>query len=281
MKNRRITISLSPPALVGGLVSLCAGFVLVFSLGVLLGRGYNLETRIPKLERILPERATPAPPQIIAEDEKTRSDSGELEENGRQRPRATPERHTSAGSGMAEENRPSGVISQGDLEYRDNLKQSAPLSRPAAPPKPQDKPKPQEKAPDRQSANAQTPAGQRDTGAAPDLPLPGLAPERTAPVRTSAQEAAGGNTVSGDTQMYHYVYQAAAYKDEASCAAFTDRLKRAGLKARMEKSPSGGVIWYRTVVDFTGKPDDTDTLREKLKNHGVPRVILKSKTPAG
>jgi cell division protein FtsN len=266
--------------------------VLVFSLGVLLGRGYNLEARIPELERILPERATPTPPQVIAEDERTQSGSAGREpgEHGGQRPQATPEQHTSAGPDMAEENRQSGVISQGDLGYRDNLKQSAPLSRPAVPPKQPDKPKPQEKAPDkqadkpkqdRQSANAQAPAGQRDTSAVPDLRPQGQTLERTAPVRTSAQEASGSNTASGDTQIYHYVYQAAAYKDEPSCAAFTDKLKKAGFKARVEKSLSDGVTWYRTVVDFTGKPDDTDALREKLKNHGVPRVILKSKTPAG
>jgi len=287
MKNRHITISLSPPALVGGLVSLCAGFVLFFSLGVLLGRGHNLEERIPKLERIMPERVTPTPPQIIAEDEGTQSGPAgrELGENGGQRPPAASEQHTSSGPDVAEENRQSGVIYQGDLGFRDNLKQSAPAARPAAPPKQPDKPKPQEKAPDKQpdkpSANAQAPAGQRDTNAAPDLRPLDLTPERTAPVRTSAQEASGGSTASGDTQVYHYVYQVAAYKDEPSCVAFTNKLQKAGFRARVEKSLSNGVTWYRTVIDFTGRPDDTNALRENLKNYGVPRVILRSKTPAG
>jgi cell division protein FtsN len=78
------------------------------------------------------------------------------------------------------------------------------------------------------------------------------------------------------------VYQAAAYKDQPSCDRFTATLKRAGFGARTEKLVDGkGVTWFRVMIDFSGTPEATDALREKLKDHGVPRVLLRSKAPAG
>jgi len=215
MSEKRLTISLPPAALACGIVCLCAGFVLVFILGLLLGRGHNLEERIPKLERILPERATPAPPHIIAEDAAP----------------AKPEQHVSVA--------PPTVIPQGDLAFRDTLK---------------------------------TPAPQR--------PAPTAAPPAKAPAQTTAGQSVANQSPPGDNQVYQYVYQAAAYKSETPCIAFVDRLNKAGFRARMDRSESGGVIWYRAMIDFTGKPDDTDALREAMQKYGVQRLIMRSKIPA-
>ena len=273
--GRRITLSLSPAAAMGGIVGLCAGFVLIFSLGVLLGRGHNLGKSIPELERIMPERAVPAPPQVIAEDVNPAAPQTPAAQSAPQ----------SEGDAAHQEPPASGVIAQGDLGYRENLKQPAPAARPAAAQgkpsaKPGDEPKQTDKATDKLNASDKTvdkpkPAATR-AGASPDLRPLSSGPERTAPIKPVGQEGAS----SGDTQLYHYIYQAAAYKDELACAAFADKLKKAGFKAGVQKSVDGATTWYRTVVDFTGKPDDTDALREKLKQHGVPRVIMTSKTPA-
>ena len=225
----RIALSLSPAALIGGIISLCAGFVLVFSLGVLLGRGYNLEERIPKLERILPEPVTPMPPRIIAEDQ------------------SPPGPHANARS--AADSRQTGVIYQGDLAFRENL-------RPPAPPP---------ATPARQANQQPGTQGADPSPRPPDQ-------DRERPPLPAA---------SGDSQVYHYVYQVAAYRNEAPCLAFVYRLQRDGFRARMERTSSDGTTWYRTLIDFTGTPDDTVALREAITNYGVPRVILRSRTPAG
>ena len=246
--DRRVTLTLSPAALAGGIVSLCAGFVLVFSLGVLLGRGYNLEERIPKLERILPEPATFLPPRIIAEGE------------------AAQERHIpTPGPDTAgnENDRRTGVIHQGDLASRDNLRQ------PASPPRPAGTGGQTNQRP------ASRNAGRNDANAALDSRP--LEQNRELAVQSGASSPAA----SGDNQVYHYVYQLAAYRSEAPCRAFVDRLQRDGFRARVEASGSDGAAWYRALLDFTGRADETDALREAMmKNYGIQRVLMRSKTPA-
>lgn len=254
--GRRITISLSPPALAGGIIGLCTGFVLIFTLGVLLGRGHNLERSIPELERILPERATHTPPQIIAADE------------------TQPAPRQTADNAAPEEGRPAGVISRGDLGYRDNLKQTARPARPAVNAAKTERQTDTGKQ--KSTANAAKNAGRQAPGAAPAPPTPARSAN---PAKATDQAKAAGARPSGDTQVYRYVYQVAAYKDEAACAAFANTLKKAGFNARVQKSDSDGTVWYRTMIDFTGRPDDTDTLRDNLKKYDVPRALLKSKTP--
>jgi len=246
MSEKRLTISLSPAALAGGIVCLCAGFVLVFSLGVLLGRGHNLEERIPKLERILPERATPTPPQVIAEDAPSVPGGPERQSPAKpeEQTSATPAKDPGAKPGVA----PPAVIPQGDLAFRDNLKTPA------------------------------KPAQQAGTGASATAP----AKQPPAASQATGQSAAttAGQTSPGDNQVYHYVYQAAAYKSEAPCAAFVNKLNKAGFRARTDRSESGGTVWYRAMIDFTGKPDDTDALRVSMQKYGVQRLLMRSKTPA-
>lgn len=233
--GRTVTITVSLSTLIGGIMAIGAGFVLVFALGILLGRGHNVEAGIPELERMMPQPGPSQAPVVISGD--------------------TPAPAGNNGTAAA-----GGVIPQSELEYRVNLKPgtgaSPPRKTPPAAPKPQDtaREKPQAQKP------AETP---RSTPTAAPQTAPAASPQP-----------------SGDTQVYHYVYQAAAYKDQPSCDAFTARLQKAGFRARTLKEPGETTTWYKTVIDFTGKPDDTDALREKLKANGVPRVIMKSKVPA-
>ena len=77
------------------------------------------------------------------------------------------------------------------------------------------------------------------------------------------------------------MYQAAAYKNQPACDKFTAKLKSAGFTARTEKLvDSKGVEWFRVMIDFTGTPEATDVLREKIKEFGVPKMLLRSKNPA-
>lgn len=45
---------------------LCAGFVCVFTLGILLGRGYDPENLLPGLERAMPKSALMEPPLVLS-----------------------------------------------------------------------------------------------------------------------------------------------------------------------------------------------------------------------
>jgi cell division protein FtsN len=239
--------------------------ILVFCLGIFLGRGHNLESRLPALGRFMPDSALPVPPLIIDANTPAPMDA-DLAARQRQSERTD---DPAAKSGENVDPRTQ-VMGQADLGYRDNLKdperqQNAPGNRTA----------PKERAGEQTKQAGATKSAQsggvRQTAQAPS----GKTTAQTAPLGASAPASAQND------QVYHYTYQAAAYKDQPSCDKFAEKLKSAGFRARTEKTVDGkGQDWFRVMIDFTGTPDGTDALREKLKNHGVPRVLLKAKTPA-
>lgn len=258
--GRGLSLSLSPAGLAGALLLLAVGFVGVFCLGILIGRGHNPEAGIPELARIMPEPAPRNAPTVIADDGgpgAARTNATDNAERGRHDPAAP------------------GVIDQGDLAYRVHLKTPAasrqPEKRPDAAPG-----KTADKAQARTKAQPQSRAA--DQNAAAKAPEAGQG--RAAPDQKAAEGDAAKRPQSADTHIYHYSYQTASFADQPSCEAFAARLKKAGFAARAEKVESGGKTWFRAMVDFTGRPDDTDAVRDKLKDHGVPKALLRSKVPA-
>lgn len=253
--RRTFTVTVGLSTVISSILVVCTGFVAMFALGVLLGRGYDPEAGIPELERMMPQPGRPSAPVVISE-----GDAGDDASV------PAPQEHA-------------GILGQGDLAYPESLR--TPHS--TAVPKPQQQPKPpkqdQAAQPTRQNAQTQARTTQRQGGGAETTRSPGLTPlpmTGTAPVRTSARN----QEQAADQRVYHYSYQTAAYKDEASCDRFTARLKSAGLNARTQKSTDNGVTWYRVMVDFTGRPDDTDALRAKLQSLGAGKPLMKSKVPA-
>lgn len=240
--KRTFTVTVGLSTVISSILVICAGFVALFALGVLLGRGYDPEAGIPKLERMMPQPGRPSAPIVISD--------------GESAPESLPqEKKTASG----------GVLGQGDLAYPDSLK-TPPRH---ATPKPQGAPRQKTEQPAKQEQNAKQPR-QPEKGTSPATD--------TAPVRTAAQNQS--QQQAGDTQTFQYVYQVAAYKDQPSCDRFIEKLKKAGLKARVQKSADNGVTWYRVLVDFTGRPDDTDSLRATLQNLGAGKPLMKAKVPA-
>lgn len=271
---RRIVISLAPATVVGSIVLLCMGFVAVFSLGVILGRGHNPEAEIPNLARIMPGPAPGEMPVVIAPDENA-------------------DKPGSALSPFAQdENR--GVIGQGDLDYREHLKspqtrQEQPQARVERTPAQQEKRPQTERAEQArtQASGTRESQARREAAVRPEKTAESGAgapqPPARAPIRpqAAAQPATpGARPKSLDTRVYRYIYQAAAYNDQASCERFTQKLRAAGFAARTAKSESDGKTVYRTLIDFTGRPDDTDALRDNLVRHGVTKALMVSKVPA-
>lgn len=242
---RRISITLTPAGFISCVLSLCVGFVSVFALGIVIGRGHTPEAGIPELARIMPEPAPRSAPTVI--------DNESL-------PPAAP--HTEAPA-------QSGIIEQGDLAYPDHLKSRE---------------QHQSRSSSSDSAKKKKEAPAAPAPAKKDAPKPVAAkPEaaQSAPAAPGDKSAkTDARAKSADTQIYHYSYQTASFTDKASCDAFTAKLKKAGFTARTEQVDAGGKSWFRVMVDFTGRPDDTDALRDKLKDHGIPKALLRGKTPA-
>ncbi|MDR2605000.1 MAG: SPOR domain-containing protein [Desulfovibrio sp.] len=251
-QRREIVFSLRPAQIVGGMVVLCLGYAAVFFLGVVLGRGYAPESGIPELARLMPEASAPVSPRVVAPQE----------EKSAQEDTASPSAPPPGGN----EDTP---FTQADLDYRERLK-----SRPHTASSAQGAGRTGDGAGrsargNEKKADGGNVARTRDSA---DVKTP-----RSAAVKADKSPAAQPARAS---EVYHYVYQVASYKDRASGDNFAKRLRAAGFKVRTEQSTGSGVTWFRTMVEFTGRPDDTDALREKLKGFGVPRALLKSKTPA-
>lgn len=237
---RSFEISLSPARMLGGLLLLSLGFVSVFCLGVVIGRGHEPEAGIPELARMMPEPAQRNTPRIIDAD-------------------SAQEPATGAQNASQTAGRP-GIIAPADLEYRAHLKEPPRASGPK---------------------DGTAPQAQVQTQSPRPAPPAQSADKKAAASQAASQAAAGEQRAKNpDQQIYHYSYQAASFKDSPSCDSFAAKLTRAGFKARTEKIEADGKSWYRVMVDFTGRPDDTDALRDKLKAHGVPKALLRVKTPA-
>jgi cell division septation protein DedD len=250
---REIVFSLSPARLVGGIVALCLGYAVVFFLGVVLGRGYTPESAIPELARLMPEAAPSFAPRVVAPEEEN------------------PVNGDAAPSSVPPDRNDDVPFTQADLDYRERLKSG----RQAAPPV-------------RSGDRAVGEAGRKGRGDAGKTAGAG-APQARQSAGGKAPERAGGAAKDGKNgvasparagALYRYVYQAASYKDGASGENFAGRLRAGGFNARTEQSTGNGVAWFRVMVEFTGRPADTDALREKLKGFGVPHALLRSKTPA-
>jgi cell division protein FtsN len=251
-RRRGIVFSLRPAQIVGGAVMLCFGYAAVFFLGVVLGRGYAPEAGIPELARLMPEASAPISPRVVAPEEEKPA-----------------QENTTSSSSLPGEDADT-PFTQADLDYRERLKnrpQNASSAQGAG------------RSGDGAGRNALNNERKTDGGneARTRKGADAKAPQVAGATAKTAERPLASPARTGD--MYRYVYQVASYKDRASGENFAKRLRAAGFKASMEQSTGNGAAWFRTMVEFTGRPDDTDALREKLKRFGVPRALLRSKTP--
>lgn len=239
-KKRVITFSLSPAQLLSSIAGFGIVLVWVFILGVILGKGYAPEAHIPELERLMPKNEQADTPRVI-----------------------TPDHPIQNVDNIDEDESTSAVIPPEDMAYRQSLKGTA-------------------QQPSTSSRTQTTAPQQRQNQTAQSTQQP-AAQQRNSPTQPAAQQQASAGqqtaTQTADTRLYDYVYQVAAYKDQASCDALVQKLKQNGFKASTEKSESNGSTWYKTLIHFRGTPDDVDKLREGLAVHKLDRLIMRSKTP--
>lgn len=240
-----LTVTFSPIAIAGSLGVLCAGFILVFALGVMLGRGHSLENKIPELEALMPGSSHSGVAPVVIE--------GGGENAGHV---VTVFEGSASGEPVRAE-----VIGPAELEYREHLKKTTPSRRDA----------------EKESKPTQAAAKKTEKSAAADAKT--TAEAKKAQAKTAAQSATATepHSSSTDTKKYQFVYQVASSRDQAASESFASRLKGAGLDVRTEKNDSGEHTWFRTIVNFSGTTAEAEAFRERMKTLGIQNALLKSK----
>lgn len=241
-QGRVYSLAFTLPKLIFGVLFGALALTWVFIFGIMLGRGHKPEEKVPKLAQIMPSalsrNTTMAPPP------------------------------------------PAEVLRPDELKYQDSLKGRTVAS---APPRVAETPK---------AKAAETKSGKADAKKSPqpsakDQPGKTVAKEKakadaTPPAATKVDgKAADKNkTVKPEPATagrYDYVYQVAAFKDGPPAEAMRGKLQASGLKPTVEKEKDGATTWYRILISFRGKPEDTRGMRETLAKNGISRVILRSK----
>ncbi len=114
-------------------------------------------------------------------------------------------------------------------------------------------------------------------------PEPAKTPDKAADAKKSTEAKtkaeAKAKAKTGDGPRYDYVYQAGSFPDENQAKAFLKRVKATGLKASIETDTVNAKPLYRVVVSFRGKPLETREIKAKLGTVGVPKPLMRSKTP--
>lgn len=254
--GKRYSFSLSLPGMMVAVAVLLFGLAWTFVVGVLVGRGYKPESAVPEIAALMPG--------------------------------------ANASRGEAQ------TLKSEDLQYPDDL-----TRMPAAPPasltaKAPERPKPAapakapEKSPDKPADKPADKLADKPAAKPADNPVDRLAdkiedklagkaaarPAPQPPAPTAQSTAATPLDTEGDSQVYRYVYQVAAFPDPAAAREFKSRLEGIGLRAGLEQvTDSAGRTWSRVLVHFQGAPEDTRGLKDKLSGLGVSRVILRDKKP--
>ncbi len=300
---RMVTISMTMPKLVFSLLFMAGILVWVFIFGIMLGRGHKPEKIVPELAKVMP---APQPKSVVAQPPVQNATQTASAKNTM--PAATSKNATAVPvpakspaapqttASAAQPQVPAGILSPQELQYHETLK-----GRPTASPVPPAAPRPvpdvkktglktspnlqaaQEKKRTAQKTEAKS-ASAKPQPAKPEAKNIAAKPQTPAkpepkPAAAKPDPKAASMKKTGEP-VYNYVYQVAAFKDMPSTESMRKKLQAAGIATRVEKSAEGGTTWYKLLTPFRGRPEDTRALKNALAGQGLPRVILRSKTPA-
>lgn len=159
------------------------------------------------------------------------------------------------------------VLQPRDLKYHDSLK-----GKNAAQP-------PRAVTPSPAPAVAPKPAPQQQKPAVTPKPAPTKPAESATPPPTR-QTPTAVSAPEQDQTVYSYTYQVAALNEMKQAQILQQKLQKSGISAKITETQANGKTWFRILVNFKGKPEDTRKLREKLATHDITNIILRGKTPA-
>ena len=84
-------------------------------------------------------------------------------------------------------------------------------------------------------------------------------------------------TPKSGEKVYHYTYQAAAFKNERAAIMLTERFKEQGLDARVRAIGKENSKWYRVRVFCTCTPSQTRPVREAIQNITKEKPVMMDK----
>lgn len=236
-----------------GIVTLI-GLGWVFMLGVIVGRGYHPEQKVPELARILPAQPHTAPPAPAQAQRNDVIKAEELKFMNSLKGRPTGNNTTAA---------PASATATTAKAPQKAVEQKVVDQKGEKPAKPSAKELAEAKARD----NARKAQEQKAEAA------------RKAQAEKKAK-ADAAKTEAEKKDAFDYVYQVAAFKEEGPAKVMRGKLESAGLRARVETQKDKTVTWYRILVSFRGTPEDTRALRATLLQQGIDKIIMRSKVPA-
>ena len=219
----------------------------VFAFGVIVGRGFEPEKKVPVLGRLVPQsQGTDTAPEnsdIIKPEELTFfSDLKTQPTLSTEQPARHPE------------NRP------GETRVRIPA---------AGAPAHQASPQPQTSGP--ATGPAVGPAASQMSAQPSHPQRQPQAQQATAPQQNKPAEA--------KEPRYNFVYQVIAYKKPEQAEGFREKLESAGLRTKLqvEKDKQGKARLYRIMVLFKGTDAEADHVRETLIRHGIREPVLTSR----
>ncbi|MCA1946355.1 MAG: SPOR domain-containing protein [Desulfovibrio sp.] len=253
--GKRYKLEFSHTGLVGFVAVTLLGLVWVFIFGVLVGRGYRPETAVPELARIMPAEQNAgkvlADQGVLPPEELEFYDA--LRKGGNVSPTLPSE--AVAVSGPVSDTSLHPAFEDEDLPPAEVVQDLARTGTPVA------------------AAPAASPKHQ------PAQPAAASKPAVAKPAAPAAQPPVSDDDTGPPGQRYAYVYQAAAFNEAAKAEAFKGKMHALNLKASVQKVEDNGKTWHRVMVHFEGTPEDTRLLKEKLRQAGIEKALLRSKKP--
>ena len=159
------------------------------------------------------------------------------------------------------------ILKAEELQYSEQLGQKCTETQPARPID-----KVERKSPEKPKAEAQNPKAEALAAIKKDAKKDEKKPGQSG-------QAEKNDKKDEDARRYDYIYQTASFPTQDEAKAFLKRVKAQGMKADIETGNASGKSWYRVVVFFQGTPADTRGLKEKLGGLGVPKPLMRAKTP--
>lgn len=242
ISKRSYTLRLTASSIMTAVIVLVIGIGWSFVLGVMVGRGYNPEKKIPQLASFLPK-----------EDEEVQAATSRMGEN------APVDK----------------IMRAEDLSYSASLK-GKPGQGKLAPPPPKagSEPKP------KNMQNATIPVATAHDLAAvsqPGLPAAASMPPAAPPIVEKNQPAPAATKPQA---IFDFTFQTATFKDTDSVDKLRARLEGAGLRTRMEKT-SGKTPLYKVMVLYRGSAESAQEVKQTLVDMGLGQPIQRGKSPVG
>jgi energy-converting hydrogenase Eha subunit F len=241
---RKFTFEFTTPGLLSVIVVVLLGFVWVFILGVLVGRGYKPENAVPELAQMMP---APAP------------------------------------ASQPEQTEPPKPLKPEELQFQDVLQGKKPADSMGTDQaqKPQDKPSDDKTAGSAPQISAleKTPAP-LPKGRVATAPAQ---PDKKALAMTSAQpdkKPAGPEAKSKDKAeagvKFLAVYQLGSHTDLKEAKTEADHLAKKGLKTSVQEAKADGKTVFRVMAHVKGSEAE---IKAALEKSGVKSPILREKKP--